>query len=140
MIEGAHIAAAENRDVRFERGPQGGAFAIRDGRIGLCAASTTPSAACGEGRTPRHMLFRHEFEDFGRAVVAVLDGLGAAQDGAADALRSARVDGHGDAGAFGGFDRVQAAEETSGGPESPAAAVSLTSASDAIGPLGAPAF
>ncbi len=60
-------------------------------------------------------MFRHQLEDLGRAAVAVLDGFGAGEDGAAHAFRRAGVDRDRHAGALGGLDRELHFVERKGG-------------------------
>src|SRR5262249_28652978 len=105
MIESPDIAAAQNRDVRFERGPQRDALAIGHRGIRLRTPSTAPAAAGGEGRTPRHMVFSHQFEDLGCGLVTVLDRLDTGKNRPPHAFDGAGMYGHGDSRAPGSLHR-----------------------------------
>ena len=122
-----------------ERGLKACALALDAAGFGLLAffpaGILRGGVAGGERGAEGDVVFGHELEDFGGAVVAVLDGFGAAEDGAAHAFGGAGVDGDGDAGAPGGLDGELHFVERKGGARAGAGAPAIVAVE--LDPIGA---
>src|SRR5258708_6481136 len=98
MREYTYIAAAQDCYTSVESHFEAGAFADDTGWVGLLAflpaGVLSGCVARRECWTKRDAMFRHQFENLGRAVVAVLDGLRAAENRAPHAFGRDRMHRH----------------------------------------------
>ena len=123
----------------FEGGFEAGALALNAAGVGLLAffpaGILRGGVAGGERGAEGDVVIRHQLEDLGGAVVAVLDGLRSGEDGAAHAFGGAGVDGDGDAGALGGLDGEFHFVERKGGARAGAGAPAVVAVE--LDPIGA---